>query len=150
MAESRAGVRGGYVGVTAAILLGGAAVTLLAVQIATATGPARDPGIVGPPLMITHILRAGVTPAGDNRVTGGTSKIDGGPTKPSAQVSVPRRSTQPGQMAGLTINPVFDSTITSDPNGAAIENTILAAILNVESQFTDPITVTITFKKDLR
>jgi hypothetical protein len=149
MADSRAGVRGGYVGVTAAILIGGAAATLLAVQIATAQGPARDPGTFGPPRFITHILRAGATPAGDDRVTRGTSKIDGGPAKPSAQVSVPGRSTQPGQVAGLTINPVFDSTITSDPNGAAIENTILAAILNVESQFTDPITVTINFKKDL-
>jgi hypothetical protein len=149
MAESRAGVRGGYVGVKAPILLGGAAVTLLAVQIATAQGPARYPGIVGPPLMITQILRAGVTPAGDNGVTRGTSKIDGGPAKPSAQVSVPRRSTQPGQAAGLTINPTFDSTITSDPNAGAIVNTILAAIANVQSQFTDPITVTITFKKDL-
>jgi FG-GAP-like repeat len=149
MADSRAGVRGGYVGVKAAILLGGAAVTLLAVQIATAQGPARDPGIVGPPLMITQIVRAGVTPAGDGHVTRGTSKIDGGPAKPSAQVSVPRRSTQPGQVAGLTINPMFDSTITSDPNAGAIVNTILAAIANVESQFTDPITVTITFKKDL-
>src|SRR5580704_3906828 len=118
MADSRAGVRGGYVGVTATILLGGAAVTLLAVQIATAQGPARDPGTVGPPLMITQVLRAGVTPAGDNGVTRGTSKIDGGPAKPSAQVLVPRRSTQPGQVAGLTINPTFDSTITSDPNAA--------------------------------
>src|ERR1700675_552587 len=110
MTESRADVRGGYVGVKAAILLGGAAATELAVQIATAQGPPRDPGLVGPPLMITQIVRAGVAPAGDGRVTPGTSKIDGGPTKPSAQVSVPRRSTQPGQVAGLTINPMFDST----------------------------------------
>ena len=145
MAESRAGVRGGYVGVTAAILLGGAAATLLAVQIATAQGPARDPGIVGPPLMITQIVHAGVTPAGDNPVTRGTSKIDGGPAKPSAQVSMPRRSTQPGQMAGLTINPMFDSTITSDPNAGCDCEHDSCRHLKVESEFTDPITVTINF-----
>jgi hypothetical protein len=49
--------------------------------------------------------------------------------------------------AGLHINATFDVSITSDPNAAAIEATINAAIANIESQFSDPITVNITFQK---
>jgi hypothetical protein len=49
--------------------------------------------------------------------------------------------------AGLTINATFDSTITSDPNAAAIESTINAAIAILQSQFSDPITVNIKFVK---
>ena len=40
---------------------------------------------------------------------------------------------------GLTITPSFDSTITSDPNAAAIENTINQAINTYETTFSDPI-----------
>jgi hypothetical protein len=47
--------------------------------------------------------------------------------------------------AGLIILPTFDASITNDPNAAAIEATISAAIAIVESQFSDPITVNITF-----
>jgi hypothetical protein len=47
----------------------------------------------------------------------------------------------------LTITPVFDSTITSDPNAAAIEGAINTAIANIQSMFTDPIVVTIKFVK---
>jgi hypothetical protein len=46
----------------------------------------------------------------------------------------------------LTINAIFDVTITSDPNAAAIESTINAAIANIQSKFSDPIIVTIDFK----
>jgi hypothetical protein len=55
---------------------------------------------------------------------------------------------QPGAVAGLTIQAMFDISITSDPNAAALENAINAAIVNIESMFSDPITVTIVFKKD--
>jgi hypothetical protein len=48
---------------------------------------------------------------------------------------------------GLTIIPVFDSTITSDPQAATIEATIRAAIAVYQSNFSDPITVSITFKE---
>jgi hypothetical protein len=127
------------------VLLGIVAATLLAGQIAVAQGPTRDAVAVGPPQLITHILRAGVAPPVDGAVTRG-SKVDDG-AKPGAAlpVSVPSGSRQPGLAGGLTINATFDSTITSDPNAAAIENTINAAIQNVESQFTDPITITINF-----
>jgi len=50
-------------------------------------------------------------------------------------------------LAGLIIVPVWDSTIQNDLNAAAIENTINAAILVYETKFSDPVTVTITFKE---
>jgi hypothetical protein len=49
--------------------------------------------------------------------------------------------------AGLVINPIFDSSITSDPNGATIMSSINSAIAVYQSRFSDPITVTINFQK---
>ncbi len=49
--------------------------------------------------------------------------------------------------AGLVINATFDRSITADPNGAAIQAAITAAIRRYQSAFTTPITVNITFKK---
>jgi hypothetical protein len=48
--------------------------------------------------------------------------------------------------SGLTINPTFDSSITSDPNSAAIQAMINQAIAIYESEFADPITVSILFR----
>jgi hypothetical protein len=48
---------------------------------------------------------------------------------------------------GLTIVPVFDSSITSDPQAATIESTIRAACAVYQSDFSDPITVSITFRE---
>jgi hypothetical protein len=47
----------------------------------------------------------------------------------------------------LVITPTFDSSITSDPNAAAIEGAINSAIGFYESHFTDPINVKITFQE---
>jgi hypothetical protein len=47
--------------------------------------------------------------------------------------------------ASLTIIPTFDSTITNDPNAAAIEKTINSTIAYYESTFSNPITVTIDY-----
>ena len=47
---------------------------------------------------------------------------------------------------GLTINPTFDSSITDDPNSAAIEAIIHRAIAIYESLFSDPITIEILFR----
>ena len=47
----------------------------------------------------------------------------------------------------LVINPTFDSTITSDPNAAIIENTISNVIAIYQASFSDPITVAITFQE---
>ena len=49
--------------------------------------------------------------------------------------------------AGLIITPTFDSTITNDPNAAAIEATINQAIQVYQNTFTNPINVTITFRE---
>ena len=49
--------------------------------------------------------------------------------------------------AGLIITPSFDVSITSDPNAAAIEATINAAIGVYEKDFGDPITVNILFQE---
>ena len=49
--------------------------------------------------------------------------------------------------AGLIITPVWDSTITGDPNSATIMNTINQAILAYETRFSDPVDVTITFQE---
>jgi len=47
---------------------------------------------------------------------------------------------------GLTIAVTFDATITGDPNAAAIEAMINAAVAVLESTFSDPITVPIRFR----
>jgi hypothetical protein len=48
----------------------------------------------------------------------------------------------------LVINPTFDSSITSDPNSAQIQTTINQAIGFYKTNFTDNLTVNITFKID--
>jgi hypothetical protein len=47
----------------------------------------------------------------------------------------------------LIITPTFDSTITSDPNRAAIEGVINSAIQAYATTYTNPIDVTIDFKE---
>jgi hypothetical protein len=49
--------------------------------------------------------------------------------------------------AGLVITPTFDSSITSDPNAAAIEGTINSAIQVYENALTNPINVLIKFSE---
>jgi hypothetical protein len=122
-----------------------AAMTLLASQIATGQGQSQDFVTVAPAQIITHVLHGGGTPSDDARVTQGDSKVDEVP--PGALLNGPEfgASRQPGLAVGLTINAIFDSTISTDPNGAAIEATIYAAIANIQSKFSDPITVTISF-----
>ena len=53
-------------------------------------------------------------------------------------------TTQPS--TGLTIHPTFDSSITGNPNAAAIQATINRAIAIYESLFSDPITIQIRFR----
>jgi hypothetical protein len=47
---------------------------------------------------------------------------------------------------GLSINPTFDSSITNNPNAAAIEATISRAISIYESLFSDPIKIQILYR----
>ena len=48
---------------------------------------------------------------------------------------------------GLTITPIWDSTITSDPNAATIQATINSTIQIYQTTFSNPTTVTITFSE---
>ncbi|MDB6124717.1 MAG: hypothetical protein JWQ71_3710 [Pedosphaera sp.] len=61
--------------------------------------------------------------------------------------SVNSFSTIAGATGGLTIVPTFGSSITSDPQSAAIQSTINSAIAVYASKFSNPITVFITFEK---
>ena len=58
----------------------------------------------------------------------------------AATVTLPAR-------ANLIISPTFAANITSDSNAATIEGTINAAVAVYESDFTDPITVHVTFQE---
>src|SRR5437764_9836436 len=48
--------------------------------------------------------------------------------------------------SGLVINPIFDSTITSDPRSNAIQAMIISTIQTYQTMFSDPITVSIRFR----
>src|ERR1700733_8907829 len=63
----------------------------------------------------------------------------------SALVAMVALCAAPPANANLTITPAFDSTITSDPNAAAIEGTINSAITDLESRFSTPINVSVYF-----
>jgi hypothetical protein len=67
---------------------------------------------------------------------------DGTADSTPAQVSI----TVNPPSAGLIINPIFDSSITGDPNATAIMNGINAAIQVYEAHYSDPVTVNIVFQ----
>jgi hypothetical protein len=125
------------------VLLGVAMASLLAVHIVKAQGPIPDIGAVRL-AQITQILNGGVAPAQDDAVTRGQPESGDVPA-PGAALPAPGASSRSGPSAGLIINPIFDTTITTDPNAAAIENAINTAIATIQSMFSDPITVTINF-----
>jgi len=105
--------------------------TALRVQIATA----QDRGttaITVSPVPVLHVVQPGA-PADKTTIT---SRVN------HAQ---PMLDAPHAASAGLIIRPTFDASITNDPNAASIEATINAAIAALESQFSDPITVDITF-----
>jgi hypothetical protein len=105
---------------------------LLGSHIVEAQEPSNDAVSISPVPMV-HVLHPGSVPP----IAGAAaSRIVDSRTHVAGAVS-----------AGLQINPTFDVSITSDTNAAAIEATINAAIANIESQFSDPITVNITFQK---
>jgi len=53
----------------------------------------------------------------------------------------------PSANADLTIDPTFDSSITTDPNAATIESSIDAAISRIEGDISNNVTVDITFQE---
>jgi hypothetical protein len=108
---------------------------VLAMQGVTAQDLAGTAGAHSPMQMI-HILHPGGGSAGGN--------VD------AARAVDEVRPAQDGVnaiSAGLIINPTFDLSITSDPNAAAIENAITTAIADIQSRFSDPITVNISFAR---
>jgi hypothetical protein len=111
------------------ILLGTAAVAALTVQIASAQASGQAA------IVASETVRHAVEP--------GTASVSD-PIPLSTSVELQR---QAGASAGLTITPVFDASITGDPNSAQIIATINLAIADFEAQFSDPITVTINFAK---
>jgi Immunoglobulin domain/CARDB/Immunoglobulin I-set domain len=68
-------------------------------------------------------------------------------TPSTAATAAPAAATPATQPNHLVINPIWDSTITSDPNSAAIEAVLNTMIGNFESDYTTPITVTVKFKE---
>jgi len=110
------------------------AATLFPVRMAAAQDPGSKTIIVSP-VPMTHVVLPGAVPSGAAGVRPGGD--NGGPV-PGAPQAV---------SAGLHIAPTFDVSITSDPNAAAIEAAINTAIANIESRFSDPITVNIKFQK---
>jgi hypothetical protein len=113
---------------------------LFTMTTATVTaGHGAGPGdsIVISPVPMIHVVQPGDAPAGD----------DGHLPSSSASDDVPAPDAPGAVSAGLIINATFDTTITSDPNAAAIEAAINTAIANTQAMFSDPITVNITFSK---
>ena len=65
---------------------------------------------------------------------------------PGADTRADQTVIGPSSSAGLQIVPSFDNSITADSNAAAIQNAINQAITALQSQFSDPITVSIYFR----
>ena len=53
----------------------------------------------------------------------------------------------PSARANVTINPIYDTTIVSDPNAATIESSIQTSINNLEADLSNNVTIDITFKE---
>jgi hypothetical protein len=101
--------------------------------------------IVGLFAVVAAVGIAGVNRAGaDDRASLTSRDIFLPPSTVSAGARAPSIGVTSG---GLVISPIFDSSITSDPNATTIMNTINAAIAVYEAQFSDSITVTIKFRK---
>jgi hypothetical protein len=87
----------------------------------------------------------------------GMSPFHSGTRRPSKRPSKRRRRTtsvealldtlEERRLLSFTITPTFDSSITSDPNAATIENTINTAIAAYQASFSDDINVNITFQE---
>jgi hypothetical protein len=110
------------------------AVALLPVTMAAAQDAGSNTMTLSPVPMVHVVLPGDVPP-------------DTASVRPDLGKAAPAVGAPHAVSAGLHIVPTFDVSITSDPNAAAIEATINAAIANIESQFSDPITVNITFQK---
>ena len=64
-----------------------------------------------------------------------------------AALAIVLLSSAPAHATSLSITPTFDSSITGDPNAAAIEAVITQAINLYQASFSDPINVSIKFQE---
>jgi Bacterial Ig domain len=103
---------------------------------AIATQPANG-NVIGTPPNVTYVPNFGYSGPDSFTFTANDGQTNSAPGTISLTVN-PR-------LAGLIINPTWDSTILSDPNAAAIMNTISNAILVYQTKFSDNVTVNITF-----
>jgi hypothetical protein len=101
-----------------------------------ATSPANG-NLTGTPPNVTYTPNFGYSGPDSFTFTANDGQTNSAPATISITVNPP--------LAGLIINPTWDTTITSDPNAAAIMNTISNAILVYETKFSDNVTVNIKF-----
>jgi hypothetical protein len=101
-----------------------------------ATSPANG-NLTGTPPNVTYVPNFGYTGPDSFTFIANDGQTNSAPGAISITVNPP--------LAGLIINPTWDTTITSDPNAAAIMNTISNAILVYETKFSDNVTVNIKF-----
>jgi hypothetical protein len=95
------------------------------------------------PSAATHETRVG-SQAGSQGVIESPSANEVTPRIETGYSNVTAATTE--APTGLIINPTFDSSITDDPNSAAIQAMINQAIAIYESLFSDPITIQILFR----
>jgi hypothetical protein len=101
--------------------------------------PPSNGSLSGTPPNVTYQPNFSYSGPDSFTFTANDGQTDSAPATISITVNPP--------LAGLIINPVWDSTITSDPNAATIMNTISNAILVYESKYSDNVTVTIKFQE---
>lgn len=104
----------------------------------------RFVGVVAAALLTFSV--AGISQASGASGASGPTLIYTGDARPDGAVTVtPARRSAAPSTGGLTINPTFDTSITSNPNAADIEAGIQAAIDELESRILNPVTVEIAF-----
>jgi hypothetical protein len=101
-----------------------------------ATAPSHG-GLSGTPPNVTYQPNFNYSGPDSFTFTANDGQTNSAPATISITVNPP--------LAGLIINPVWDTTILNDPNAATIMNTISNTVLVYETKFSDNVTVTIKF-----
>src|SRR4051794_5443236 len=83
---------------------------------------------------------AGLYAAGSDKIDSDRAPV----STPDDLIFKAERASRPA--AGLVINASFDTSITSNPNSAAIQAMINRTIAVYQAQFSDPVTINILFR----